>query len=132
MIVETSAFVAILGNERLADRLVSAIRNAGEDAIMSAASYVEACIVIDSQGKPVLSERVDTLLNELGVTIAPITVAHSRHARHVYRLFGKGSGHRASLNFGDCFAYALAKETGERILFVGDDFGHTDLFPMPY
>ena len=132
MIVETSAFVAILGKEPLADRLVSAIRNAGEEAIMSAASYVESCIVVDSQGKPVLSERVDTLLNELGVTIVPITVAHARHARHAYRLFGKGTGHKASLNFGDCFAYALAKETGERILFVGDDFGHTDLFPMPY
>lgn len=132
MILETSAFIAILGKDALADKLVLAIRDSKEDVRMSAASYLEACIVIDSRCNPILSEHVDALIEELGVLIVASTPLQARLARSAYKLFGKGSGHKASLNFGDCFAYALAKESGERILVVGDDFIHTDLFPVPY
>ncbi len=61
--------------------------------------------------------------------VQPVTRDQARIARDAYRDFGKGSGHKAGLNFGDCFAYALAKTTGEALLFKGDDFGHTDITP---
>jgi ribonuclease VapC len=85
--------------------------------------------VIDGARDPVASRRVDELLATASVTIEPITVDQARIARAAYRDFGKGSGHPAGLNFGDCFAYALAIETGEPLLFKGADFGHTDVVP---
>jgi ribonuclease VapC len=68
-------------------------------------------------------------MREAAVSIEPVTTAQARIARDAYRDFGRGSGHPAQLNFGDCFAYALATETGEPLLFKGDDFGHTDVLP---
>ncbi len=93
---------------------------------MSAVSYVEAGAVVDSNQNPVLSRRLDELLHDVQIGIEPVTLNQARIAREAYRDFGKGR-HRAGLNFGDCFSYALAKERGEALLFKGDDFCHTDL-----
>jgi ribonuclease VapC len=77
----------------------------------------------------VASRRFDDLARAAKIAVEPVTEAQAQIAREAYRIFGKGSGHRAGLNFGDCFAYALAKISGEPILFEADDFGQTDLTP---
>jgi len=77
----------------------------------------------------IASRRFDELLRKAAVAIEPVTQAQAEVARAAYRDFGKGSGHPAKLNFGDCFAYALAKGTGGPLLFKGSDFGHTDVVP---
>jgi len=97
------------------------------DRRLSAANFVEVGAVIDGAGDPVASRRYDDLLRAARVTIIPVTETQARLARQAYRDFGKGSGHPARLNFGDCFAYALAKELSEPLLFKGDDFMHTDV-----
>src|ERR1035437_8257728 len=94
---------------------------------MSAASFLEASIVLDKHRKPVLSAKLDDLIEDAIIVIEPVTAAQAKIARQAYRDFGKGSGHRAGLNFGDCFTYALAREKREPVLWKGDDFGHTDL-----
>ena len=126
MIVDSSALIAILRAEPEAGAFAKAIAGARERRV-SAVSFVEAAIVIDGSRDPIASRRFDELVREAELQIEPVTEAHARIAREAYRDFGKGSGHRASLNFGDCFAYALAKAKREAILFKGDDFGHTDL-----
>ena len=126
MIIDTSALVAILRDEPEAPALVRAIEQA-DTRRLSAVSYVEAAIVIDSPRDPIASRRFDELVQAAGLTIEPVTEAHARIAREAYRDFGRGSGHPAKLNFGDCFAYALAHESGEPLLFKGEDFVHTDV-----
>ena len=128
MIVDTSAIVAILRDEPDADRYGSALAQAAE-VLISAGTYIETAVVIDSNRDPVLSGRLDDLLAAAQVTVEPVTIRHAELARRAYRDFGKSSGHPAGLNFGDCFAYALAKSTGETLLFKGNDFGHTDITP---
>lgn len=128
MIVDTSALVAILRGEPNADRYVDALISSSRPR-MSAASLVEASVVVDANRDPVLSRRLDELLDAAGVHIEPLTEDHARIARQAYRDFGKGSGHPAGLNLGDCFSYALAAASGEPLLFKGDDFSHTDLSP---
>jgi ribonuclease VapC len=128
LIVDTSAVIAILFDEPEAPALVRAIRTTGP-AAMSAASYVEAAAVIDGIGDPVLSRRLDQLLRTLAITLAPFDAEQAVVARTAYADFGKGSGHPARLNFGDCMTYALAKASGEPLLYVGDDFAATDLHP---
>lgn len=126
MIVDTSALVAILRDEPEADRYVDALAAASAPKI-SAGNYIEAGIITDLNRDPVLSLRLDDLLSTSRVDVEPVTLQHAEIARRAYRDFGKGSGHPAQLNFGDCFAYALSRATGEPLLFKGDDFGHTDL-----
>lgn len=126
MILDTSALVAILRGEQDAPKLAQVIEDA-QIIRISVATYLETAIVLDSNRDPVLSRRLDELLIDAGVQFEPVTEAHARIARWAYRDFGKGSGHPAKLNFGDCFAYALAKTSGEPLLFKGDDFGHTDI-----
>jgi ribonuclease VapC len=94
---------------------------------MSAATLVELYIVGDTRGFPFQSSRLDTLIAELHIQIVPFDQAQAELARMAYRYFGRGSGHPAHLNMGDCFSYALAAQTCEPLLFVGDDFTHTDL-----
>ena len=128
MILDSSAIIAILRDEAEAARFAQAI----EDTVhrhISAVNYVEAAAVIDGSRDPVASRRFDDLLREARVIIEPVTEAQALIAREAYRDFGKGSGHPAKLNFGDCFAYALAKEMAEPILFKGDDFALTDVIP---
>ena len=126
MIVDTSAVIAILRGEPQSDLLAETVLAAG-GALMSAASYVEAAAVIDRIGDPVLSRRLDELLELLRIELAPFDAAQATAARAAYADFGKGSGHPAGLNFGDCLTYGLAKATGQPLLFVGDDFAQTDL-----
>lgn len=126
MIIDTSAFVAILRNEPDARVYAEAIESALTRRV-SAATFVETAAVIDASGDPVASRGFDALIETAGVVIEPVTEVQARIAREAYRDFGKGRGHLAQLNFGDCFAYALAKDTGEPLLFKGADFGHTDV-----
>ena len=126
MIVDSSAIVAIVWVEPEAEDFVTAIVGSG-DATMSAGNYLETSIVIDRDRDPALSARLDATLDKLEIAIAPVTAAHARLARQAYRDFGKGSKHPAKLNFGDCFAYALATERGEPLLYKGDDFAHAGL-----
>ncbi|MGH9446672.1 MAG: type II toxin-antitoxin system VapC family toxin [Terriglobia bacterium] len=128
MIVDASAIIAILRNEPEARSCAKAIANASSRRI-SAVNYVEAAIIIDGSRDPVASRRFDDLLHAAQMVVEPVTEAQAHIAREAYRDFGKGSGHPAGLNLGDCFAYALAKVTGEPILFKSDDFAHTDLTP---
>jgi len=126
MIVDTSALIAILRDERDAMAYARAIANAAIRRI-SAATYVETAAVIDASRDPIASRRFDDLLREARFAIEPVTEAQARIAREAYRDFGRGSGHPARLNFGDCFAYALAKAMNEPLLFKGDDFTRTDI-----
>lgn len=128
MIVDSSALIAILRNEADAPAFARAIAAASLRRI-SAANFVETAIVIDGSRDPVASRRLDDLLREAQIVIEPVTEAQARIAREAYRDFGRGSGHPARLNFGDCFAYALARATGEPLLFKGDDFRHTNITP---
>ncbi len=128
MIVDSSALIAILRNEDEAPAFAQAIAAASLRRI-SAANFVEAAIVIDGSRDPIASRRFDDLLREAQIVMEPVTEAQARIAREAYRDFGRGSGHPAQLNFGDCFAYALARATGEPLLFKGDDFPHTDITP---
>lgn len=131
MIVDTSALVAILRQEE--DGIVFAgILERTAPVFLSAASYLELCIVIDGDRNPVVSEAVDALIGAAGIEIAPVTAEQARLAREAYRRYGRGSGHPAKLNFGDCFAYALARERDMPLLFKGDDFSRTDVRRMPY
>jgi len=126
MIIDTSALVAILRDEPEAKDCALAIER-NRNRRVSAANFVEAALVIDGSRDPVASRRFDELVKEARIAIEPVTEAQARIAREAYRDFGKGSGHPAKLNFGDCFAYALAKTAGEPLLFKGDDFIHTDV-----
>jgi ribonuclease VapC len=128
MIVDTSALLAILRDEPEASVMAQAIEEAAERRI-SAATWLEAAAVIDGSRDPVASRRFDELVDVARIAVVPVTEAQARIARAAYRDFGKGSGHPAGLNFGDCFAYALAKDTGEPLLFKGRDFVHTDVVP---
>lgn len=125
MIVDTSAIIAILRDEADAPEISKALQQAAKRRI-SAANYIEAAIITDSNRNPILSRRFDDLLREGDIVIEPVTAEQARIAREAYRDFGKGQ-HRAGLNFGDCFAYALARVSGEPLLFKGDDFRHTDI-----
>jgi ribonuclease VapC len=128
MIIDTSALIAILRDEPDARDCALAIENS-RNRRLSAANFVETALVIDGSRDPIASRRFDDLVKEAQIVIEPVTEAQARIAREAYRDFGKGSGHSAKLNFGDCFAYALAKVTGEPLLFKGDDFIHTDIIP---
>jgi ribonuclease VapC len=121
MIVDTSAIVAMLQLEPEATAMLRVLSN-DPDSKMSAATYLECGIVIDGAKKPKASAKLDALIAELGIGIEAVTAEQAKIARQAYRDFGKGSGHQARLNFGDCFAFALAMERREELLYKGDDF----------
>lgn len=93
---------------------------------MSAATYLELGIVVDGRRDAVLSRRVSELVTELGVQVVAFDDVQADAARQPYREFGKGSAH-PHLTFGDCFSYALASARRQALLFVGEDFTHTDV-----
>ena len=126
MIVDSSVMVAMLKEEPESGQFMAIMANAS-DLAMSAATYLETGIVADRSKDSLLSRRVDQVIDALGIAIVPVTEAQAKIARAAYRQYGKGSGHSAGLNFGDCFSYALAKERGEPLLFKGDGFGRTDV-----
>ena len=126
MIVDSSALVAILTNEPDGPALARILDRPG-DLRMSAATYLETAMVIDMHRDPVLSAVLDELIQDVSIAIEPVTPEQARIARQAYRDYGRGSGHPANLNFGDCFAYALARDKREPLLYKGDGFVHTDL-----
>jgi ribonuclease VapC len=126
LIVDTSALVAILRKEAEEPSFARILDDA-DSLRISAATYLELSIVIDSRQDPAMSRQIDDLLDRFSIEVEPVTVEQARIARQAYRDYGRGSGHPANLNFGDCFSYALARAKREPILFKGDDFGHTDL-----
>ena len=128
MIVDSSALIAILRQEAGSQNLLDAVVSKANCA-MSAASFLETAIVVDAERDPVASRELNDFLQKTAITIIPFDAAQARVAREAYRDFGKGSGHKAQLNFGDCFAYALAKSLGEPLLFKGEDFRLTDVIP---
>ena len=125
MIVDSSAIIAILRNEPDAAAMAEALQEARVRRI-SAVTYVEAAAVADNDRNPLLSRGLDRLVRDAQMLVEPVTARQAELARQAYRDFGKGR-HKAGLNLGDCFAYALAKEMDEPLLFKGDDFCHTDL-----
>jgi ribonuclease VapC len=125
VILDSSAVVAILRAEPEAPAMAQALDRA-EACGISAVSYVESAIVIDSGRDPIASRRFDDFFREAEIVIESVTFRQAEIARQAYRDFGKGR-HRAGLNFGDCFAYALVKEKGETLLFKGKNFCHTDV-----
>jgi ribonuclease VapC len=125
MIVDSSVIIAILRNEPDAAAMADALQEAPIRRI-SAVTYVEAAVVADNDRNPLLSRRFDGLVRDAQMFVEPVTARQAELARQAYRDFGKGR-HKAGLNLGDCFAYALAKELDEALLFKGDDFRHTDL-----
>lgn len=128
MIVDSSAIVAILMHEPERAEFLDIIIRAGQGAV-SAATYVETSIVVDRTGQPVLSASLDGFLMDLNLRIESVTASQALIARQAHRDFGRGSGHPAKLNFGDCLSYALAKERREPLLYKGNDFVHTDIWP---
>jgi ribonuclease VapC len=129
VIVDTSALVAIIGDEVDGPELALKLQDAIGAISLSAGNYLEAGIVIDSNRYVGQAHRLDALISEMDIKIAPVTEAQARIARQAYRDFGKGSGHKAQLNFGDCFAFALAIERNEPLLFKGNDFTLTGVKP---
>jgi ribonuclease VapC len=127
MIVDTSTIVAILMREPDAVRFELALDSAARST-MSAATYVELVNVVDRKAGAGLLEAADEVLQIAKIEIVPFTLEQARWARHARLTFGVGR-HPANLNFGDCFAYALAKSTGEPLLYKGNDFAHTDVAP---
>ena len=126
MILDTSAIVAIALNEPERDRLIDAILDATV-AKISAASMVEISAVLMRRMAPEDFRRVERLIDQLGIETVAFDAEQAARATRAYRDFGRGSGHPAGLNLGNCYSYALADVTGEPLLYVGDDFAHTDI-----
>ncbi|HEY6522056.1 MAG TPA: type II toxin-antitoxin system VapC family toxin [Roseiarcus sp.] len=126
MILDTPALVAILYGEPEARDFVERIRAADVVSKISVATQVELSMVVESQLGPDGSRQADAFIRRAGVTVEPVTFEHGELARQAFLDFGKGR-HRAGLNFGDCFAYALSRATGEALLFKGHDFALTDI-----
>jgi ribonuclease VapC len=126
VIIDSSALVAILTNEPEARSFTRAIKMAAARRV-SAASYVEAAVVVDGRQDPFLSSALDRLISIMKIEVVAFSAHQARIAREAYQRFGRGSGHPARLNMGDCFSYALARDLGEPLLFKGSDFALTDI-----
>jgi ribonuclease VapC len=130
MIIDSSAILAILFDEPDAHAYAQALE-ASPVRRISAANWLETAIRIDSGSGAIGSNAFDDFVREASLLIEPVTPDQSALARAAYRAYGKGSGHPARLNFGDCFAYGLAKATREPLLFKGNDFDRTDVLVVP-
>jgi ribonuclease VapC len=126
VIVDSSAVVAILLDEPDAQAYAAAIEGDAK-CRLSAATFLELAIVVDNRRQPANARKLDDFLQAAGIVIEPVTERQVRIAREAYRDYGKGSGHAAALNFGDCFAYALARDLSEPLLYKGIDFSRTDV-----
>ncbi len=127
MIVDSSIIVAALRKEEDYQHWTERLLAASPQLKMSAGTYLEISIVIDASRDADGSANLDRFLDKLLVEIVPVTPRQARLGRSAYARFGKGSGHPANLNFGDCFSYALAIDRDEPLVFKGNDFGHTDV-----
>jgi len=130
MVIDTSALIALLNMEPESARLAVALES-DSTRLGSAATVAEAGLVIESRFGPVGGRELDLLIAKAGLSIEPVTADQADVAREAWRRYGKGR-HSAGLNFGDCFSYALAKVTGEPLLFKGDHFTHTDISATAY
>jgi ribonuclease VapC len=125
MVLDTSALLALLLDEPEAEEFRAAVE---EDTtrLVSAATLLETALVIEARKGEPGGRELDTLIQRAEVVVVPVDAEHVSEARRAYRRFGKGR-HAAGLNFGDVFAYALARTAGEPLLFKGDDFSKTDI-----
>jgi ribonuclease VapC len=125
MVLDTSALLALLLDEPEAEELRIAVE---EDAtrLISAATLLEASIIIEARKGEPGGRELDALIHKADVVVVPVDPEHASEARRAYRRFGRGR-HPAGLNFGDLFSYALARVSGEPLLFKGDDFTKTDI-----
>ena len=130
MVIDSSALFAILAMESEAARLALAIE-ADTTRLISAATLVEAGIVMEARLGAAGGTQLDLLIAKAGVVVEPVTADQASMAREAWRRFGKGR-HAAGLNYGDCFSYALARSTGEPLLFKGTDFANTDIAMVSY
>jgi ribonuclease VapC len=129
IVIDTSAVVAIFRQEDDAMLHAECIANDGEP-LMSAANVIETSLVLRGLKhiEPTEAEAwLDEFLSAAGVRIEPVTLEQADFARAAHVRFGKGTGHAAGLNFGDCFAFALSRATKAPLLFKGDDFARTDV-----
>ena len=125
MVIDTSALIAFMEEEADADRVLQSMLHAPR-LLISTATVVETGIVLEARRGESAGRELDILLHRLGVEQVAVSAEHADLARAAYRQFGRGH-HAARLNYGDCFAYALAKSAGDALLFVGDDFAQTDI-----
>lgn len=125
MIVDSSALLAVLNREPDCERLETAIQTA-TSCQMSVANILETSIVVESRGGAEAGRELDAFLEHAAIEPIPVTVTQLEAARRAWRQYGKRR-HPAGLNFGDCLAYALARTTGEPLLYKGDDFARTDI-----
>jgi ribonuclease VapC len=125
MVLDTSALLALLLDEPEAEAFRAAVE---DDAtrLVSAATLLETALVIEARKGEPGGRELDLLIHKAEVVVVPVDAEHVSEARRAYRRFGKGR-HAAGLNFGDVFAYALARTAGEPLLFKGDDFTKTDI-----
>lgn len=130
MIVDTSVVVAVLFGEPESETLLEILHDAGT-CRMSAASYVELFLVAEGQFGAAMGQKADALLKAADFVVEPVTPAQAVLAREAFTRFGRGR-HKAALNYGDCFSYALARAMNEPLLFKGDDFSRTDIVAVSY
>lgn len=130
MIIDTSALVAVLDQEPEAERIARTLASTSE-RMLSAANLVEVGIVMQARRGDDGARDLDLLLAKLRVDIVAVTASQAAIARKAFRRYGRGR-HPANLNFGDCFAYALAKDQSDTLLFKGDDFARTDVMAARY
>jgi ribonuclease VapC len=126
VVIDSSVLVAIFKQESDGPRFVQRVLLFNR-RLISAVNFLESAIVCEEWGKPVGQKDYDKMVSSLRLEIAPATAAQTEIAREAHRQFGKGRGRPAALNFGDCFAYALAKDLGAPLLFKGNDFAQTDI-----
>jgi ribonuclease VapC len=126
MVIDTSALVAILLQEADGDELLRLLASGGPRRI-SAATVLETAIVLEAKSGGEAGDQLDLFLARAQVEVEPVTAEHVQIARKAWRRYGKGRGHSAQLNFGDCFSYALALSLGEELLYKGADFARTDV-----
>ncbi len=130
MVLDTSAIIAIIAREPSASRL-SAVVDAADTRRISAASMVEASMVLLGRRGPLSEHLLDQFVREIRADVEPVTGTQAQIAREAATRFGRGR-HPAALNVGDCFSYALSIDAGEPLLFVGDDFSRTDVEVAPW
>jgi ribonuclease VapC len=130
MVIDTSALLAILFNEAEAEYFEAALA-ADTNRLMSAAALLETAIVVESRLGEAGGRELDLPIHKAQITLVPFTAEQAEIARAAYRRYGKGR-HPAGLNYGDCFAYALTKTSGDPLLFKGNDFPQTDVTPWTF
>jgi ribonuclease VapC len=128
MVIDTSAILAWLKEEPQRPRIIAALE-AHSARRLSAVSLLEAQIVVRAREHPALLEKLERFLDEIEILVTPFDENQARLAADAFQRYGKGQGHPAQLNMGDCAVYALAKSVNEPVLFVGNDFAQTDVEP---